>query len=286
MLQPGSPVRFTSSSKYAGKHGTVVSLTPKQYYVSSPEIPGSMEKPTRVPAASVELLDDIVATLESLSLTNASVINASANPSAMPEPRRRPPSKATPPRAPASYSISGSEDAPVIEGAGGMVIERVTLRPKLAASKASNFLMQRFGERIKLFQYKLPVEPGTKLLGRSLSAMGRTWELLCAEVEKDENGGGRWGAGEVYSMHYVAVAGEGLQTIDLRKELEDIAAFEAQVRSPLPATLTPATRPMFACARAARSRLTLSPYEYCRTRPFGRRLPGSSCFARPERSST
>ena len=79
MLQPGSPVRFTSSSKYAGKHGTVVSLTPKQYYVSSPEIPGSMEKPTRVPAASVELLDDIVATLESLSLTNASVINASAN---------------------------------------------------------------------------------------------------------------------------------------------------------------------------------------------------------------
>ena len=116
--------------------------------------------------------------------------------------------------------------------------------------------------------------------------MGRTWELLCAEVEKDENGGGRWGAGEVYSMHYVAVAGEGLQTIDLRKELEDIAAFEAQVRSPLPATLTPATRPLFASARAARSRLTLSPYEYCRTRPFGRRLPGSSCFARPERSST
>ena len=62
MLQPGSPVRFTSSSKYAGKHGTVVSLTPKQYYVSSPEIPGSMEKPTRVPAASVELLDDIART--------------------------------------------------------------------------------------------------------------------------------------------------------------------------------------------------------------------------------
>ena len=231
MLQPDSPVRFTPNSKYAGKCGTVVSLTPKQCYVSSPEIPGSTDKPVRVPAASVELLNEITATLGGLNLASASV-----NSSSTPAPRRKPPPKATPPRAPASYSVSGSEDAPVMEGAGGMVIERITLRPKLAAPKASNFIGQKFGERVKIFQYKLPVDPGTEPPGRTISAMGRTWELLCAQVEKEDNGGGRWGASEVYSMHYVAVAGEGLQTIDLREELEKIAAFEAQVRRLAPAT--------------------------------------------------
>ena len=39
-LQPGSPVRVVSSSKYAGTRGTVTGLTEKMVYVSSPDLPG------------------------------------------------------------------------------------------------------------------------------------------------------------------------------------------------------------------------------------------------------
>lgn len=109
-----------------------------------------------------------------------------------------------------------------------MVVTRIHLRPSLPTSNESSFLSKCFGERVKTFEFPLPVAEGTKLPEPTLSLMGRRWELLMAEVHEDTSRPSRYGPSQVYQMMYVAVSGDGLETIELRDALERIAAFEDQ----------------------------------------------------------
>ena len=78
---------------------------------------------------------------------------------------------------------------------GGMVVERVVLRPKLAAPKERSFLTEWLpSERLKEIDVELPLEDGIELPPVLIeNFMGCTWELLLAEVKDSEGKAGPHG---------------------------------------------------------------------------------------------
>ena len=104
-----------------------------------------------------------------------------------------------------------------------MVVERVSLRPLLTKLIDDSFLTRHFGGRVMVYEVPLPLPPGAVLPGPALTAMGRYWEFAIAEVHDAKTGPCRFGQrSQVYRMQYVAVAGSGLPTLDLERELEKV----------------------------------------------------------------
>ena len=66
-----------------------------------------------------------------------------------------------------------------------MVVDRVILRPRLSAPKEQNFLTEYFGSRVLVHEIPLPIKAGVELPGRTITSMGRQFELLVAEVKDD-----------------------------------------------------------------------------------------------------
>ena len=210
-LRAGSPVRIVGGT-YAGQEGTVVKdpVGPK-VRVNSP----TLGKEVCVMQSNVTAIDSLAEVLGDLN------IGAAATP-----PRRKAPPKSTPPRAKAPFQCPESCEPP--SAGGGMVVDRVILRPRLSAPKEQNFLTEYFGSRVLVHEIPLPIEAGVELPGRTITSMGRQFELLVAEV-KDDGMAGRYGqTKQIYEMYYIAVSGEGIEPIDLRDKLERVAAFEAQ----------------------------------------------------------
>ena len=219
-LKENSPVRFTGGA-YVGKKGTVERLTPHKAHVYSPEL----GKSVCVNKTSLAV-DNLAATLTGLDISEPA---AQSSPAAQPPPPhspRRTPNK-TPPRSPASYQLPGSPAGFSSNSFGDMEIEKIVLRPKFSQPAESNFLTEWLGERVQ--KYEVPLGRGElSLPPASGSYHGRELELVSAKINKAESKGKFGQRKETYQMMYVAVSGDGLPTINLREELEKIAAFEAQ----------------------------------------------------------
>lgn len=109
-----------------------------------------------------------------------------------------------------------------------MVIDHVVLRSRNSPQKRTTFLTEWLDERVKPIKVPLPIGEGAELPASSIPMGGRQCELLAAEV-KDEGKGLYGQTKQVYMMYYVETSGDDLTTIDLREELEKLAAFDGQV---------------------------------------------------------
>jgi hypothetical protein len=162
-LAVGSPVRFAGGT-FAGSEGKVTALTPQKARVHSPQL----GKEVCVMQSSLELL---TAGMGGLSLSSGSAANgriaspdtaaaAAGGDAGDKPPRRVPPPKATPLRAPASFAVPASPGA---SGLGSHRVEKTVLRDLLAKPAETTFLGRLLDDRLRLIEVTLPLPEGGSL---------------------------------------------------------------------------------------------------------------------------